>query len=376
MACVRKRRGKWVIDFYDQFGKRHWETLGTNKKEAEERLAKRLLQVGNETFRTESKTQTFGEIAERWFETVIRPNKRPTTVDYYQILKDRHLLPHFESIKVGRIDPLHIERFMKEKLSEGSLSKVTINKIVTALGSILSYAVRHRYIDYNPVASIEKFRKSGEEQSGERRYLKPEEIRTLLEKAEPRYKALFLAAVLTGLRQGELLGLQWGDIDWTRKQIIVRRSLSKGKFYNPKTTTSRRSVDMPPELIAELKRWKLACPISDLDLVFPNELGKPENSSNMMKRGFIPTLRRAELPKITFHQLRHTYSSLLIKQGEHPKYIQSQMGHSSIKVTMDTYGHLMEDVNQEAAKRLGATIFGDNGSKMVAETKRATDRNL
>jgi integrase len=100
-----------------------------------------------------------------------------------------------------------------------------------------------------------------------------------------------------------------------------------------------------------------------MELVFPNEVGKPENSNNMVKRGFIPALRRANLPQIRFHDLRHTYASLLIKQGEHPKYIQGQLGHSSIKVTMDTYGHFMEDTNHEAAKRLGIAIFGDNGSR-------------
>lgn len=133
---------------------------------------------------------------------------------------------------------------------------------------------------------------------------------------------------------------------------------------------------MAPELVAELKKWKLACPISDMDLVFPSEAGTPLDATNMLRRQFFQALRRAGLPRIRFHSLRHAYASLLIDQGENPKYIQAQLGHSSINMTMDIYGHLMKTVNQKAASRLGRAIFGKseaNGSKMVAEQGRATE---
>jgi integrase len=110
----------------------------------------------------------------------------------------------------------------------------------------------------------------------------------------------------------------------------------------------------------------LACVKSEDDLIFPNEAGKPLDPSNLRKRIFEPALRRAGLRKVRFHDLRHTYASLLIHQGEHPKYIQSQMGHSSISVTMDVYGHLMEGINVLATERLDATLFGESSSKMVA----------
>ena len=95
MPCVRKRRDKWVIDFYDQFGKRHWETAGTNKKEAEELLAQRLLEVGKSVYRPQSKAKKFEEVAEQWYKTQIVPNKRPKTAHYYRNLLDNHLLPFF-----------------------------------------------------------------------------------------------------------------------------------------------------------------------------------------------------------------------------------------------------------------------------------------
>jgi len=125
---------------------------------------------------------------------------------------------------------------------------------------------------------------------------------------------------------------------------------------------------LPP--LKQLKKWRLACIKSDLDLIFPNESGKPLSALNMFNRKFIPTLEKAGLKKIRFHDLRHTYASIQIDLGANPKYIQSQMGHSSIRITLDTYGHLMKEVNQEAAVKLGKAIFEHDGSKMVAEKEK------
>jgi integrase len=125
----------------------------------------------------------------------------------------------------------------------------------------------------------------------------------------------------------------------------------------------------------ELKKWKLACPKNEIDLILPNEAGQPMNYSNMMRRYFEPALTAANIPRIRFHDLRHTYASLLIEQGENIKYIQNQLGHSSPTVTLNVYSHLMDKSNQEAAHKLENTIFEKNGSKMVAETKEATDLN-
>ncbi|MFH0812068.1 MAG: site-specific integrase [Pseudomonadota bacterium] len=161
-----------------------------------------------------------------------------------------------------------------------------------------------------------------------------------------------------------------GVFYWFNHQVQVRRTFNHGRPYEPKSTKSVRSIDLGPTVINELKKWKLACPKNELDLVFPNENGKPIDCNNMVKYHFHPALRRAGLRRIRFHDLRHTYTTLLIAQGEHPKYIQTQMGHSSIKVTMDTYGHLMESVNREASKRLEMTVFGENGDFLETKTSQ------
>ena len=184
-----------------------------------------------------------------------------------------------------------------------------------------------------------------------------------------------MLAIFTGARQGELLGLKWSDVDWQNKQINIQRTYTKGRFFSPKTKTSNRKIDIGPAVTTELKKWKLACPKNEIDLIFPNEAGQPINYSNMVRRYFKPTLTAANVPRIRFHDLRHTYASLLIEQGENIKYIQNQLGHSSPTVTLNVYAHLMDKSNQESAHKLENTIFEKNGSKMVAETKRATDLN-
>jgi len=123
-------------------------------------------------------------------------------------------------------------------------------------------------------------------------------------------------------------------------------------------------------MISELKTWRIACPPNDLDLVFPNGAGQTINHNNMINRAFNPALENAEIERIRFHDLRHTYASLLIEQGENIKYIQSQLGHSSPSVTLNVYAHLMKPTNQEAANRLENTIFSTSGSKTVAEMKK------
>ena len=118
-------------------------------------------------------------------------------------------------------------------------------------------------------------------------------------------------------------------------------------------------------MIKRLKKWKLACPPTELDLVFPNQSGNPLDHGHVLRKFFWPALEKAELPRVRFHDLRHTYASLLINQGENVKYIQKQLGHSKPSVTMDIYAHLMNEENPEAAKKLDGTIF-ESGSKMVA----------
>jgi integrase len=188
-----------------------------------------------------------------------------------------------------------------------------------------------------------------------------------------------MLALFSGARQGELLGLKWGDIEWNNKQIHIQRTFNNGRFFATKTRDSNRRIDIGPTVIKELKKWKLASGKSKLGLVFPNEAGEPMDHHNMVNRFFLPALKTAGLSRklengkterIRFHDLRHTYASLLIEQGENIKYIQTQLGHSSPTVTLNVYAHLMKPTNQDSACRLENTIFEATGSKMVANDEK------
>jgi integrase len=200
MPCVRKRREKWVIDFYDQFGKRHWETVGTNKKDAEEELAKRLLAVGKNAYCPQNKTRTLGEVAEEWFTTQVVPNKRPKTTSYYRNHLDNHLLPYFINNKLSRIDVGIIERYMAYKLKENGIGKASINKTVTTLGTILKYAIRHKFCESNPVSSAQKLNIGHEELlEDDKLFFTPDEIHLLLENQDPKYGPFIMTDVMTGM---------------------------------------------------------------------------------------------------------------------------------------------------------------------------------
>jgi integrase len=162
------------------------------------------------------------------------------------------------------------------------------------------------------------------------------------------------------------LGLRWSDVDWNpgQPQINIQRSFNKGRFFTPKTKNSRRKIDLAPAVVSALKKWRLACPPTELDLIFPNKAGSPMDSDNMTKRFFHPALKAAGLPKVRFHDLRHTYASLLIEQGENIKYVQNQLGHATPTVTLNVYAHLMKPANQEAVCRLENTLFGGNRSQI------------
>jgi integrase len=177
-----------------------------------------------------------------------------------------------------------------------------------------------------------------------------------------------MLAIMSGTRRGELLGLKWDAVDWKNNQIRIKRTFNSGRWYLPKTKASNRSIDLGPSMMMKLKKWKLACPANELNLVFPNEQGQPIEPTYLTREHFYPALKASGAKQIRFHDLRHTYASILIKQGENLKYIQSQLGHANPSVTLNTYSHLLEAVNQEAACRLENTILEATGSKMVANT--------
>ena len=285
MACITKKRGKLVIDFYDQHGKRRLKTLPKNisKKEARKVLQELLKQVEHGTYLPDRKVPSFSEVAGQWLENK-RLNIREHTFASYECHVRRNLKPFFGNTKVTRINYNSITKLVAHEDGRGA-SIHHIRKSLVLLSGLMKYAVRQRFIDSNPVQEVEKPKgRSRHKPSDEIDVFRPDEIRQFLDSVEGlKYKTLFMLATMSGARQGELLGLMWSDIDWYNSQLFIRRTFQHGRFYEPKSTTSRRKIDLGPTVMAKLRKWKLACPLSALDLVFPSDSGTPLDNNN----GFI-----------------------------------------------------------------------------------------
>jgi len=371
MACIAKRRDRWVIDAYDQHGKRYRKTLpaGTTKGKAKEILREVEEKIERRMFAHEKKIPTFSEVAKGWLEHK-KPNVRITTWEMYS----GHLKHHFNDLDRIRIDMIStttVEKWIAKRQTDGMCIGM-LRKIIVTFNQIMAYAVRHKMIDSNPVRDAERpRRKMDDVVKGNIAVLAPEQIRALLE-ATPnqKHRTLFLTAIMTGARLGEILGLRWSDVDFEKKQIHIRRTFNHERFFTPKTKGSIRSIDLAPMMVLELRKWKLVSGGNNDKLVFPSEVGSPIGPQNLTRRYFKPALKVAGLPEIRFHDLRHTYASLLIEQGENIKYISSQLGHASTTITLDVYSHLMKSENQAAACRLENTIFEGTGHKMVTNEKK------
>jgi integrase len=188
------------------------------------------------------------------------------------------------------------------------------------------------------------------------RFLTTEEVSILADAIERQYRAFILTAAYTGCRFGELAGLRRHRLDLARRTLTVTESLAEVNGYvhvtPPKTTAGRRRIALPEGLCQELADHLEEWPPSSDGLVFTAQRGGPLLNRNFRDRIWVPAVRASVGEPMRFHDLRHTHAAILIAQGEHPKVIQHRLGHSSIKVTLDTYGHLFEGLDEAAAERL------------------------
>ena len=302
----------------------------------------------------------FTDFSRYWLKTYAQAKLKPSTLRSYVDIIEKHLIPHFCSSQLLNISASNIQEYVSLKLSDG-LAPKTVNNHLVPLKQMFKHAVIWGYLRENPSQYVEKPRVEKKEMD----FLTPEEIRLFLDEVNGEHYALFMTAVFTGLRRGELLALQWGDIEFRTGNIAVRRSLYKGGFTGPKSKSSIRKVVMSPVLAGGLKKHKFQAMPNEHDLLFVNGAGNPIDADTLVRRQFLPALRRAGIRKIRFHDLRHSYATLLISQGENVKFVQSQMGHASIQTTLDRYGHLLPEKNTGAGIRLDETI----GIEKVAAQK-------
>jgi integrase len=310
------------------------------------------------------------------------------TIKGYEEHCELHIYPFIGAKKLSELTVPACNAFA-DQLREAGRSAAMIKKIVRSLGSIFKEARRRGLSNVAPTVGLDL---DLPERSDPRPIIPTKaELQAIIAGATARvsklWRALVLVAVFCGLRASELRGLRWIDVDFDAGLInVTQRADASHKIGKLKSKAAYRSMRLSPIVLNSLREWKLACPKGDLDLVFPNGLGKVESYANLIEHGFgpiqiaagvttlAPVLNDAGEPAINnagkpvmrevarygLHALRHACASLWIEQGHNPKQIQTLMGHSSIKVTFDTYGHLFadSDADQRAAEGVESRLLG------------------
>ena len=332
-----QKKGKVYYAVIPINGKRKWYRGGT-RKDAQKKLIDILKELKDGTYKEMPKI-TFNEFADLWLKSYAEVSLKESSLSAYRSMVNGFLKPAFGHLILANITTGNFQAYIAERLNH--VSAQTVGNEVMIIKMMFKHAFRWGYTKSNLAEYVDR----PKVQRKEIEILNPEEVNQLLDKVEDSYRVAFLTDVITGLRAGELWGLQWGDIDWNSKQLYVRRSLWRNKFQTPKSKCSIRTVDIPDSLIHELRKWKLACPISEDDLVFPGPTGNLSGHAYAVRRYFNSALRSAGLRRVRFHSLRHTNASMRIHAGQNIKYISTQLGHSSIRITLDIYGHLFNDAN-------------------------------
>jgi len=357
-----KGSGVWWL-FVNLRGKRKAKMIGRDKKLAVDIAAKiKARIVLGEYNINESKinTPTFREYADKWLYGYIKGIRRDSTFQRYEGILKKYVDPAFGNIPVDELKRGQIKEFIIA-LNKKGMSASSICLVRDVLSGVLSQALDDEIIQINPAVGVLK--KLNIDRS-KRITVEPfnmQEMRLFLDTCKefyPEYFTLFLTAFRTGLRLGEFLALEWGDIDWNSRYLWVRRSYKAGKVGKTKTGNERR-VDLSNQLYDELLQLhtlrKAECAKDGIDdkvtgIVFTRD-GK-YIEQNSIRRTFQRILSKAGLRMIRIHDIRHTFASLLLTNGESPVYVKEQMGHSSIQITVDIYGHLIPSSNRDAVNRL------------------------
>jgi integrase len=369
----------WVVDYVDQTGKRRLKTCA-KKKDADRYAATSRVEVMEGTHTAERASVTVAEAGKLWIDSARNAGLERSTVEQYEAHLKFHIVPFLGRTKLSQLSAPTIRAF-EDRLREGTepsgaegrpRSPAMVKKVRGSLSALIGDAQERGLVARNAARDLRARRKRGKERQAERRQRgklrvgvdipSREEIKMIVGRLEGRWRPIMLTAIFTGLRASELRGLRWADVDLAKGELHVRQRADR---YNaigaPKSEAGERTVPLPPLVLNALKEWKLAAAKSALDLVFPSSRGTIQSHANLINRALVPVQIAAGVtitengpdnaPRVRakytgLHALRHFYASWCINPRSTgglelaPKVVQERLGHSSIIMTMDTYGHL------------------------------------
>jgi integrase len=342
-----EQREAFIVHYLDQEGDPHIETFQL-KKDADARAAEIKIDVKKGKHTAPSKSITIVEAAEKWIKGVTADGRERSTVDQYRGHVSFHIAPRLGKAKLANLTDEKIEAFRDDLLA--NLSRPLARKVMVSLRQLLK---ANRYGHVAAGVSIKLEQRHKRKLEAGRDVPRPDEIKRMVGAAtDTRVRALLLLTAFTGLRSSELRGLRWSDVDLKDGVVHVRQRADK--YYEigaPKSAGSRREIPLDSgAVVPALKEWRMACPKGEADLVFPAVDGGPVHHEILLRS--VGALQReagvmdkAGEPKYGLHALRHFFASWCINPRPHgrelpPKSVQALMGHSSITMTLDTYGHL------------------------------------
>lgn len=299
----------------------------------------------------------YEDYIKEWLENKQDINKKTRYVNEGHLRN--HIIPELGHLPLQKINVVHIEKFIKT-LQDKKLADGTIKKIYNIVQTSFNSAIKKELLIKNPFSLLDK---SSKPRSGTPKvdYWTKDEVKAFLSGFEHRNKIIFILAIYTGMRQGEIMALRWRDVDFENKMLRIRQILDfDGKIEERvKTDAGYRSVTVSEKVLSELKKHRsmiiqeklIAEEYVDHDLVVCQTNGKPSSKTNFHKF-WMRQLNKTGVRKIRFHDLRHTCASLLFSANVHPKVVQELLGHKSIKVTLDTYSHMMPNMQSDALKAL------------------------
>jgi integrase len=345
-------------------GKRRY--VSAKRKGDAERSLREAMTDADRGLTFDASNQTVSGYMPRWLEDFAKGTIAPRTYHNYRLQIREHIVPAFGTMKLSKLDTPNIQALYTAKLRDG-LKPSSVRYIHAVLHCALEKALELRLIPRNPAASARPPKIRQEEITP----LDVEQTRVLLAAAKgDRFECLYVLSLTCGLRMGEALGLKWSDIDLDAGTLRVHRQLQRirdggGLVFSEPKNASRRTIDLPQKALEALwsqrkrqieEQLRGGAKWQDHGLVFASSKGTPMDAQNIVNRYFKPLLKRAGLPDIRWHDLRHTYATLLLARGTHPTYVQKSLGHASVQLTLDRYSHWMPSMGRNTAQGIDEAL--------------------